>query len=285
MHAQLVIRALGTLLVVGALLLAPAGAAAAAPRAIITAGPPPTTESTDATLTFAATSNALLARFECRFDGGAWAPCASPVTLRNLIGGAHAFDVRLIGLLTNTRPDTRAWTITRNTVVAPPPLPPEPPAPLPAPADGCAHGAASPRRASPAQLEAATLCLINRRRADQGLRALRRSRALSRVARRYATTMTRMGFFAHTSPGGSTFEDRIRASGYLRRGSWAIGEVLGWSSATPASQVRDLMRSPPHRATILTPSYRDLGVGIAKGALRGRGRKGMLTVGNFGRRG
>jgi uncharacterized protein YkwD len=64
--------------------------------------------------------------------------------------------------------------------------------------------------------------------------------------------------------------------------------VIAWSArATPAGQVRALMASPPHRHVILTPTYRDAGVGVAVGSPRrgAGGRDAMVTVGNFGRRG
>jgi uncharacterized protein YkwD len=95
-------------------------------------------------------------------------------------------------------------------------------------------------------------------------------------------------FMSHTSPSGATFLDRIRGAGYLRRRPWAVGEVIAWSArATPAGQVRGLMASPPHRQVILTPTYRDAGVGVAIGSPRPGvgGRRAMVTVGNFGRTG
>jgi uncharacterized protein YkwD len=92
---------------------------------------------------------------------------------------------------------------------------------------------------------------------------------------------------SHTSPSGATFADCIRGSGHLSRRPWAVGEVIAWSTrATPAGQVRALMASPPHRHVILTPTYRDAGVGVSGGSPR-RGVGGshpMVTVGNFGRR-
>jgi uncharacterized protein YkwD len=284
-----VIRAhLGALLLVALLVLCAPAAAAAAPRALITAGPEAQTTATDATLTFSASGRGLFAwRFECRFEGGPWTPCASPVTLTGLVAGPHGFDVRLIGLFADTTPATRAWTIIRDTVVTAPPLPVPPSAP-PAGPTGCAGAGASPRSATREQLERATLCLLNAQRTRRGLAPLRRSALLSGVARRYATMMVRRKFVSHTSPSGTTFANRIRRSGYLSRRPWAIGEVIVWSThATPAGQVRALMASPPHRHVILTPTYRDAGVGVVVGSPRRGvgGRHAMVTVGNFGRRG
>jgi uncharacterized protein YkwD len=274
--------------VVAVLALCAPAAAAGAPRAVITAGPEAQTTATDATLAFGASGRGLLPwRFECRLDGGPWATCASPVTLTGLVAGLHVFDVRLIGLFADTTPATRAWTIIRDTVVTAPPLS-VPPSAAPAPPTGCADAGASPRSASRDQLERATMCLLNEQRTRRGLAPVRRSARLSGVARRYATTMVRRKFFSHTSPSGTTFAHRVQGSGYLSRSPWALGEVLAWSPrATPAAQVRALMASPPHRHVILTPTYRDAGVGVAVGSPRRGvgGRDAMVTVGNFGRRG
>jgi uncharacterized protein YkwD len=264
--------------------------AAAAPRAVITGGPEPQTTATDATLSFAPSARAPFGgRLECRFDGGAWAPCTSPVTLTGLVGGTHGFDVRLVGFFTDPTPATHTWTITVDTVVVVPPLPvpSPPPGPPPAPGrTGCRDANATPRTATPARLERATLCLLNRRRARVGLRAVRRSPVLAAVARRYAATMVRRKFLSHTSPWGATFVDRVRSGGYLRRRPWAVGEVIAWSErATPARQVRALLASPPHRHVILTPTYRDAGVGVAIGSPVSGARRGMVTVANFGRTG
>jgi uncharacterized protein YkwD len=285
---QRVIRAcLPALVLVAGLALSAPAVAAAAPRALITGGPEAQTTATDATLVFSASGRGLLPwRFQCRFDGGPWGACASPVTLTGLVAGQHGFDVRLIGLFADTTPATRAWTIIRDTVVTAPPLPVPPSAP-PAPgATGCAGAGASPRSASREQLERAMLCLLNKERTRRGLAPVRRSARLTGAARRYATTMVRRKFVSHTSPSGTTFADRMHGSGYLRRRPWAAGEVIAWSTrATPAGQVRALMASPPHRHIILTPTYRDAGVGVAVGSPRRgiAGRDAMVTVGNFGR--
>lgn len=275
-----------SLVAVGAL-CAPT-AAAGAPRAVITAGPEAQTTATSATLAFSASGRGLLPwRFECRFDGGPWAACASPVTLSGLVAGPHGFDVRLIGLFADTTPATHTWTIDRDTAVTVPPLP-VPPGGPPAEPTACAGAGASPRSASLEQLEHTTLCLLNEQRTRLGLAPVRRSARLAGVARRYAAMMVRRKFLGHTSPSGTTFVNRIRESGYLNRRPWAVGEVIAWSArATPAGQVRALMASPPHRHVILTPTYRDAGVGVAIGSPRRGvgGRRSMVTVGNFGRRG
>lgn len=76
-------------------------------------------------------------------------------------------------------------------------------------------------------------------------------------------------YFAHTSPAGRTFVDRLRAAGYLWPArSWSAGEVLAWGAgelSTPAATVGAWMRSPVHRRVLLRRRYREIGVGIAAG--------------------
>ncbi|MBE2317755.1 tandem-95 repeat protein [Solirubrobacter sp. CPCC 204708] len=65
-----------------------------APNTTITAAPAATGD--DTTPTFAFSANEGGARFECRVDSGAFAPCTSPHTTAALATGAHTFDVRAV---------------------------------------------------------------------------------------------------------------------------------------------------------------------------------------------
>ena len=62
------------------------------PETTITSGPDSVT-TRDSTPTFEFVSSEPGSRFECRFDGGAFEPCATPLT-RELGDGFHDFDVR-----------------------------------------------------------------------------------------------------------------------------------------------------------------------------------------------
>jgi uncharacterized protein YkwD len=103
--------------------------------------------------------------------------------------------------------------------------------------------------------------------------------------------MARRDYFDHTAPGPVTFDRRIRRSGYLARAaSYDLGENLGEgtrSSATPESIVGAWMRSPEHRANILSPDYRDSGIGVAAAvpASFGHAVAGATYTQDFGRRG
>jgi uncharacterized protein YkwD len=132
----------------------------------------------------------------------------------------------------------------------------------------------APAGACPTGLTEATVrCEINAIRAANGLQAMRTTNALRVAAQRHSKDMVRHHYFAHVSPSGQTVTDRVKRAGYLdgaRRPQ--LGENIGWGSgsmATPAAIVQAWMNSPPHRAIILAPSFRDAGVGIASGAPQG----------------
>lgn len=69
---------------------------AATPDTTITHGPTGTTW--DPAPQFAFSASAASSTFECRVDAGAFASCTSPSATATLSAGAHAFEVRAIGL-------------------------------------------------------------------------------------------------------------------------------------------------------------------------------------------
>ena len=143
-------------------------------------------------------------------------------------------------------------------------------APSGAMADGCDNRNAHPGDASKAKIRAATLCLLNRKRAVHGARKLRENKRLAKAARKHAADMVRRDYFAHTAPGGVSFVDRIMKQDYVKNGQgWVLGENLAWGSyqlATPKSIVRSWMNSPGHRANILNKRFREIGIGVVDGA-------------------
>jgi len=136
---------------------------------------------------------------------------------------------------------------------------------------------------SPAQ---ETLCLLNAERAAHGLHALHPSRALATAAQAYSDDMVARGFFAHVSPSGETIAKRISRTGWLRhRAGWMLGETLAWGTgqlATPTAIVAAWMRSPGHRAIVLRPRFRHVGIGIAEGTPFGRPGEGTTVTADFG---
>jgi uncharacterized protein YkwD len=158
-------------------------------------------------------------------------------------------------------------------------------------ASPCAGAHSVPNSRNAAVVRHATLCLLNRERARHHLPRLRASKSLRRAARSYSGTMVRHGFFSHVSPSGSTMTTRIKRTRYLRGARrWALGENLAWGSgsqSTPAQIVRAWMHSPGHRANILNGSFREIGIGVVRGAPRrvGASTAAATYTTEFGRRG
>lgn len=140
----------------------------------------------------------------------------------------------------------------------------------PAQASGCAFADAQPGQAAPADLGAATICLLNERRAAAGLGALTASPRLATTAERYAQYMVSDEHFAHQDESGHNVVWRVMRDDPSLADRWLVlGENLGWGTyamATPRSMVEGWMESPTHRDNILFPRYDEVGIGIADGA-------------------
>jgi uncharacterized protein YkwD len=136
----------------------------------------------------------------------------------------------------------------------------------PAPAHGCKDSGLIPTPANLARVVAATLCLINKERATHGLAAVHTKPSLRTAATHFSQEMVAENFFDHLSPSGSAPVDRLRAVGYIRHGhGFSIAENIAaaaGSQATPSAIVAIWMASPDHRANILSPAYRDTGIGV-----------------------
>ena len=145
-----------------------------------------------------------------------------------------------------------------------------------------------PTRSNSARIEAATLCLVNVQRARHGERALRPNADLARSAAAHSEDMVARNYFDHTSPGGETVLDRIKASTYLPpRAGYTLGENIALGTmqlATPAAIVESWMKSPGHRANILDAEFRDSGLGVVAPAPEryGRGQRGATYTQQFG---
>jgi uncharacterized protein YkwD len=69
----------------------------------------------------------------------------------------------------------------------------------------------------------------------------------------------------------------MAATGYDFGGTWASGENIAWASLRPPEGTLDdvrqlheiLMDSPSHRANILSPDFREVGIGIEFGEFQG----------------
>jgi uncharacterized protein YkwD len=115
-----------------------------------------------------------------------------------------------------------------------------------------------------AGLEAQVLSAINAFRREQGLPVLRASRALALAALGHSTSMAEHGFFRHAGWDGSPFWRRIKPNYPPQPGTpWGVGENMVWAApGLSADQaLRMWLNSPPHRKNLLTPAWRDVGLG------------------------
>jgi uncharacterized protein YkwD len=102
---------------------------------------------------------------------------------------------------------------------------------------------------------------LNDVRRANGLAPLRESGSLNDSSGSYARRMLRDDFFGH---GPS-----IDVAGGFRSAGETLAYHTGWD-AQPRRTITRWMNSPGHRAVLLSPSFRWVGMGLARGRLGGR---------------
>ncbi|WP_170474768.1 CAP domain-containing protein [Ruegeria arenilitoris] len=121
------------------------------------------------------------------------------------------------------------------------------------------------------------LALINQERESRGLDPLLMETQLNDSSEDHSAWMLDTDRFSHTGEDGSSATQRMRAAGFDFEGSWRSGENIAWQSERGAPGISDdvaqlhenLMSSPGHRANILNPDFRYIGIGIETGDMRG----------------
>ncbi len=105
---------------------------------------------------------------------------------------------------------------------------------------------------------AQVIALVNDERAKAGCDPLTEESHVTKAAQDYSDQMSAENFFSHTSPDGTTFDQRIKQAGYPKPGAENIAR-----GQTSAAQVMDSwMNSEGHRANILNCSLKKIGVGV-----------------------
>jgi uncharacterized protein YkwD len=124
--------------------------------------------------------------------------------------------------------------------------------------------------------EASLLNTINAARQSHGLAPVRVDYHLVRAARGHSADMMQRQYFAHGSVGRRVV--RAGARGPI------FGENLAWGTAVTAQSVVDQwLASPGHRAILLRPGFRRVGIGIVFGSFVGHGGAGVVTADFAGR--
>lgn len=137
---------------------------------------------------------------------------------------------------------------------APTPKPVPNPVPVPTPEPPPATGSITAE-------EMQMVNLVNQERAKAGLAPLAVETRLVEVARIKSRDMVTANYFGHTSPSfGSTFS-LIRSRGI----AYTIGGENLAGAMDVATAHRMLMNSAGHRANILEPRFKRIGIGIIRG--------------------
>jgi uncharacterized protein YkwD len=140
---------------------------------------------------------------------------------------------------------------------------------------GAADAASTTRMTPP---ESSLLTAMNEVRLVNGLQPLRPDPRLERAARAHSSRMLRTGTFAH-----GAFNARIRRTGVHAK---RVGENLAWGQG-PLGAARTILQmwlaSPSHRANLLHPGYRIVGVGALRGCFAGHRHTLMVTTDFAGR--
>ena len=124
---------------------------------------------------------------------------------------------------------------------------------------------AAPRHAQAAltPLESGVLIDINNFSRAHQLPPLKLSTRLTAAAREHTQEMAQQGYFSHDSANGFAFWKRIQ--GFYTSSPWrywSVGENLLWSSpdVSPSHALQMWLASPEHKANLMNPRWREIGV-------------------------
>jgi uncharacterized protein YkwD len=124
--------------------------------------------------------------------------------------------------------------------------------------------------------EASLLQTMNTVRTSRGLAPLRLDVRLLRAARGHSADMMKRQYFAHGAVAARALAQQARGPVY--------GEDLAWGTGVTAqSVVNNWLASPRHRAVLLRPGFRRIGIGIAFGTFVGHGGAAVVTADFAGR--
>jgi uncharacterized protein YkwD len=124
--------------------------------------------------------------------------------------------------------------------------------------------------------ESSLLQSMNAVRTSHGLAPLRLDVRLLRAARGHSVDMMRRQYFAHGAVAARALAQGARGP--------VFGEDLAWGTDVTADWVVSRwLASPGHRAVLLRPGFRRVGIGIVLGTFAGRGGAAVVTADFAGR--
>lgn len=108
--------------------------------------------------------------------------------------------------------------------------------------------------------------MINKERTSRGLSSVGFSPLLQNVARKYSEDMFKRGYFSHYSPEGTSPFDRMVIADIVFN---QAGENLALAPSVELA-MQGLMNSPGHRANMLSPGFKKVGIGVIDGGIYGK---------------
>jgi len=108
--------------------------------------------------------------------------------------------------------------------------------------------------------------LTNRQRQAAGLNTLNENKLLDEAAAAKAADMFARDYWAHNAPDGTEPWSFVLGSGYSYLHA---GENLARDFRDPNSVVTAWMKSPSHKANLISPKYQDIGIAVVDGKLNG----------------
>lgn len=108
---------------------------------------------------------------------------------------------------------------------------------------------------------------INRERLRRDLRPVTYNPLLEKAAQAHAVDMLENFYLSHKNLQGQRSGERIKQTGYIKAPcscSWKYwtGENIAWGQKTIREVMKDWMNSKDHRANILNPNFKEVGIGI-----------------------
>ncbi|MDX2161127.1 MAG: CAP domain-containing protein [bacterium] len=121
----------------------------------------------------------------------------------------------------------------------------------------------TPTPVPPSSLAQQMLTLVNQQRCAARLVPLALDTRLNSAAQVHSNRMVQYNFFAHTDPiNGTQPWDRMRTAGY----PWTTaGENIAAGNATAQATFTQWWNSSGHRANIMNPNFREMGLGYTAG--------------------